>query len=142
MLTCCFATREIGRSTSSACTHLALWCRMVTGIATCAMKHSPMWMSSAALTPFCLRGVVTHTTLLRSYVQLQERAVVEYRSMLAAEDDFDLEAASQHVKECAETVFHPDMPKSLKRKIRKKAADLRLSNATGLAACACTTSHG
>ena len=67
-----------------------------------------------------------HAALLRSYVQLQERAVVEYRSMLAAEDDFDLEAASQHARECAETVFHPDMPKSLKRKIRKKAADLRL----------------
>ena len=31
--------------------------------------------------------------LLRSYVQLQERAFVEYHSMLAAEDDFDLEAA-------------------------------------------------
>ena len=29
-----------------------------------------------------------HAALLRSYVQLQEPAVVEYRSMLAAEDDW------------------------------------------------------
>ena len=67
-----------------------------------------------------------HAALLRSYVQLQERAVLEYRSMLAAEDDFDLEPASQHARECAEPVFHPDMSKSLKRKIRKKTADMRL----------------
>ena len=65
-----------------------------------------------------------HAAFLRSYVQLQELAV-EYRSMLAAEYDFDLKAVSQHARECAESVFHPNMPKSLKRKIRKKAADLR-----------------
>ena len=32
----------------------------------------------------------------------------------------------QHARACAEAVFHTDMPQSLKRKIRKKAADLRL----------------
>ena len=58
--------------------------------------------------------------LLRSYVQLQERAVMEYRSMLAAEDDYDLEAAPQRTRECVETVFRPDMPKSLKRKFARK----------------------
>ena len=45
------------------CLHPPQWCRMVTGIATCAMTHSAMSTGSAALTPFCLRGVVTHTTL-------------------------------------------------------------------------------
>ena len=59
-------------------------------------------------------------------MQLQERAGVEYRSMLAAKDDFDMEAASQHGGESVETVFHPGMPKFLKRENRKKAADLCL----------------
>ena len=58
-----------------------------------------------------------HAALLCSYVQLPERVVLEFRSVLAAEDDFDLEAVlvSQHARECAETVFHPDMPTALKR---------------------------
>ena len=41
-------------------------------------------------------------------MQLQERAAVEY------------------AREWAETVFHPDMPKFFKQRIRKKAADLFL----------------
>lgn len=67
-----------------------------------------------------------HAALIRAYVQRQERAIIEYRSSLAAADDFDSVAASQHARARAEEVFHPDMPKSLKRKIRKKSAALRL----------------
>ena len=56
---------------------------------------------------FVRRGDPYHpdyVAVLRSYEQLQERAVVGYRGMLAAEDYFDLETASQHARECVETV--------------------------------------
>ena len=48
---------------------------------------------------FARRGDPYHydnAALLRSCVQLQERAIVGYRSMLPGAEDFDMEAASQH----------------------------------------------
>lgn len=67
-----------------------------------------------------------HADLLRAYVQRQERAVVEYRDSLEVAEQFSAQEAEQHARARAEALFHPDMPKAVKRKIRKKAAALRL----------------
>ena len=59
-----------------------------------------------------------HEALLSACAQMHERAVAEYRSMLAAEDALAQEATSQHARERSETLFHPEIPQSLKHKIK------------------------
>ena len=67
-----------------------------------------------------------HEQLLSAYVRRQEAGLLQYRQTLSADADYSVPEASRWAFVSAEEVFSENTPKSLKRKIRSKAKNLRL----------------